>query len=363
MVYMKNLIFKTVFLLAILGLCSVNNLFSQVCIGEGSPHEAAMLEIKSSDGGLLIPRMTTSSRLGLAIDAGSVSVLVFDTNLQKFMYWTGSEWLTLTPWDCNGELASDIQTSTNGKVGIGVDPSTSTEKLQVQGSIKAANDVIATNINASNNIMATNNITATNNVVANGEFIGFGTVPIGGIIMWNGPTTDFDTDGVGIAGTSMEGWALCYGNVVNGIQTPDLRSRFLAGYNPSDPNYDNIGYGTNTNGSVGAASVTLQKSQIPAHVHRPGTINITASGAHTHDIMVQKDEASLGSYASLIRRNQGGNEDVANDGAQASESQTHVHPSTSFAGLTENGSLDGLAGQAHENRPPYYVLAFIMRVQ
>ncbi len=37
----------------------------------------------------------------------------------------------------------------------------------------------------------------------------------------------------------------------------------------------------------------------------------------------------------------------------------HIHK---MAGNTGDGTADGLAGNAHENRPPYYARAFIMKL-
>ncbi|MCG8699074.1 MAG: phage tail protein [Bacteroidales bacterium] len=54
------------------------------------------------------------------------------------------------------------------------------------------------------------------------EFVGHGTVPVGGIIMWSGQENKIP-----------EGWALCNGS--NG--TPDLRGRFVVGYDDRSSGY------------------------------------------------------------------------------------------------------------------------------
>lgn len=103
------------------------------------------------------------------------------------------------------------------------------------------------------------------------------------------------------------GWALCNG--ANG--TPDLRGRFILGAQAdSGATYD-------VGDTGGAASVTLSENQIPEHRH-----TITgASGA-----------GSGGGY--------------------------QVSTIQSVTGYT--GYVGG--GQSHENMPPFFVLAFIMRV-
>ena len=102
-------------------------------------------------------------------------------------------------------------------------------------------------------------------------------------------------------------WALCNG--VNG--TPDLRDRFIVGAGSS--------YGVGVTG--GLSSVTLSISEMPAHSHTYTStpINYSRSGG-TSPIYVPT-------------------------GGQPSSS-------TSTVG----------GGLSHENRPPYYALAFIMRI-
>ncbi len=332
--------------LIILGLLLSNNVFSQVGIGTVAPNSAAMLEIESDSVGLLIPRINTGARELISLNSSSVSVLVYDTDLQKFMYWNSSEWLTLTPWDCNGESTSDIQTSTNGKIGIGLDPSFSSEKLQVNGSIKATDSIIATNI------------TASNNIEAEGEFIGFGTVPIGGIIMWSGDPATIPSN-----------WQLCDGQPAGslGFNTPDLKGRFIVGYDSGDTDYDAIDkigpvYTDGDGLSIGDNTYDSKKiklrsteSGVPAHIH---SIN------HKHEI--NDPEHFHGVYSTDDTMGVGGINRTADNTSTTLSHTTESKPT----GITVDWYIGNTAGntsysasQAHENRPPYYVLAFIMRVQ
>jgi len=67
--------------------------FSQVSIGTGeAPHRSAMLEIVSSDKGLLMPRMTTSQRT--SIENPADGLCVYDTNESRLFYYNESsgEW-------------------------------------------------------------------------------------------------------------------------------------------------------------------------------------------------------------------------------------------------------------------------------
>jgi hypothetical protein len=91
----------------------------QVGIGTSTPHTSAMLEVKSSAKGLLIPRMTTAQRntLGATATAG---LMVYDTDLNRFYYYTGSGWMIGTTGDIWSTDGTDVYLSdVNDFVGIG----------------------------------------------------------------------------------------------------------------------------------------------------------------------------------------------------------------------------------------------------
>jgi microcystin-dependent protein len=112
------------------------------------------------------------------------------------------------------------------------------------------------------------------------------------------------------------GWALCNGQTVGSVVTPDLRDRFIVG---AGSNYS-------VGATGGANSVTLTTDQIPSHTH---TI----------------------SPANVLSQINGGPTRLA-----SSPSGTPL----SYEVATQLSSTGG--GQAHENRPPYYALAYIMRI-
>jgi len=76
---------------------------AQVGIGTQTPDPSSILELESTDGGLLIPRMEESDRIAIA---GPVQgLLVYQTNNQEgFWYHNGLVWLRLLS---NGEFVSD----------------------------------------------------------------------------------------------------------------------------------------------------------------------------------------------------------------------------------------------------------------
>ncbi len=142
---------------------------------------------------------------------------------------------------------------------------------------------------------------------ADGGLTGFGTVPVGGIIMWSGSVA-------GIPG----GWRLCDG----GAGTPDLRNRFVigagSGYSPG-----NVG---------GASTATLTTAQMPSHSH---------SYVDTYWSEFWGNDSSFGRIAG------------SPVGADGDNYPYTLGRTTSPAG----------GGQPVSILPPYYALAFIMRVQ
>jgi microcystin-dependent protein len=150
-------------------------------------------------------------------------------------------------------------------------------------------------------------------------YLGISAVPVGAIMMWAGAIPDIP-----------DGWALCDGS----FDTPDLRSRFVVGYNSAETDYNAIGK------TGGAKQVTLTEAQMPEHNHT-GTTN--SGGSHTHTY--QKSIPGRG-YAT--KADDYPHSDYQNANTNSSGSHSHT--------LNIN---DAGGGEAHENRPPYYTIAFI----
>lgn len=147
-------------------------------------------------------------------------------------------------------------------------------------------------------------------------------VPSGGIIMWSGSIASIPS-----------GWFLCNGS--NG--TPDLRNRFIVGAGDA--------YAVAATG--GADSVTLTEAQMPAHTHTGST---NSAGDHNHTAAIR--DAWQGN---TVDNNGGGFMYVGQNNTNTYTTSTagaHTHTVTV-------GSTGG--GTSHENRPPYYALAYIMK--
>ena len=141
-------------------------------------------------------------------------------------------------------------------------------------------------------------------------------MPIGGIILWYGSITSIP-----------ENWALCDGSIVNDLQTPDLRSQFVVGAG------SDAGENVTFNVSSGALSGQYAPGDTGGSVAHQLTIAEMPSHTHTE----QYNTPSSG-------------QDQAGSGSGDNDNTS-----------TQNtGSTGG--NQYHENRPPYYALAYIMKV-
>lgn len=147
-----------------------------------------------------------------------------------------------------------------------------------------------------------------------------------------------------VGGQSPSGFALCNGQTLdrtqfaelfrligtkygttnsNNFKVPDLSGRFLVG----------VGTGYSLGDTGGSQTVALTTAQMPIH---------------SHDVTGKADQAGragVGMYASNVGGGSG----------------------WQVLSTTEQGSLSGLtttsagSGQAHENRPPYFALEYIIR--
>lgn len=99
-----------------------------------SAHSSAMLDVKSMNKGLLIPRMSSTERDAISLPA--TGLLVFVTDDYNFYYFDGSGWKLFSgasdgDWNISG---SNMYSAVPGNVGIGL--SSPQEKLDINGNIR-----------------------------------------------------------------------------------------------------------------------------------------------------------------------------------------------------------------------------------
>ncbi|MEY3275410.1 MAG: hypothetical protein RL153_675 [Verrucomicrobiota bacterium] len=212
----------------------------------------------------------------------------------------------------NIRAAGGVGVNTSAEAGVG---------LKVAGRVKADTvDVTTLNVGT---LQAT-------------SLTGYGTTPLGGIIMWSGSESSVPA-----------GWALCDGRTSNGRVTPDLRGKFVVGAQSSQPV-----------GTVGGAStVTLSVANLPSHTH--GVSGDTVDGGnHNHyfDDYYVSENIGNGNWGWLGLRGNDWDNRGHTTGNNTAYNGTHRHSFSVTSAATGSGSAFSIV-------PPFYALAFIMRVQ
>ena len=114
----------------LLVLLSTFTLFSQVGIGTTNPDPSSILELNSTNQGLLISRMSQTDRD--AITAPATGLLIYQTdNTPGFYYFTGVVWSPFSGADLDWTIAgADMYNANTGNVGINT--TTPTAPLHVE---------------------------------------------------------------------------------------------------------------------------------------------------------------------------------------------------------------------------------------
>ncbi|NTW76581.1 MAG: hypothetical protein HGB33_02160 [Syntrophaceae bacterium] len=165
-----------------------------------------------------------------------------------------------------------------------------------------------------------------------GAITGIGMVPPGAIVMFYGDIKNsFDEEGKGRKKTAYEGWQLCNGK----NNSPDLRDRFVA----AAGNIYKMGE------TGGLDSVSLTANQMPSHNHG-GVIEGATGPSQTLMPIVIGNVARQAGFVTAT---------TPASGPNMTASPPHNHK------ISIEIKSDG-KGEAHENRPPFFALAFIMRL-
>jgi len=151
------------------------------------------------------------------------------------------------------------------------------------------------------------------------------SVPSGVIVMWSGAIDAIP-----------DGWALCNGE----NETPNLSGRFVVGYDANNDEYDDISSFNKRTG--GSDSIALTQNNMPAHTHT------VEGGSHTHSFPGQNGSGGDGVHRFAmpwLEKNE------PNRASGQGSGGAHSH----------NVSSEG-RGVAFDNRPAYFVLAYIIKL-
>ena len=336
------------------------------------------------DANLLYNPSTNKLTTGTLITGGNVGVLtaaptapldVTGNAILRNSVRVGSSVAPTVALDVTGSMivnsgaTTSTALTTTGRIGI--NQASPTVPLDVVGAARIAGQL---DMN-SNKIINVTNPTADQDA-ATKSYVDT-SIPIGGIIMWSEA-----------GGVLPSNWKLCDGLAHNGLTTPDLRGRFIL----------SSGSGSGLTGRTvgqtgGAETVALTEAQMPAHSHgvsaRTGNSNGTAQdGDHAHYVYASGTTSteglhshSTGSFiAHSFSQNYAGSQLSNYDGhesRQTSQDGSHNHSvgvvgaaySTNTGGydpkhnhvITVSETAKG-GNSSHENMPPFYILAFIMRI-
>jgi len=175
--------------------------------------------------------------------------------------------------------------------------------------------------------------------------------------------------------TAPPGWGLCDGQGGR----PDLRDRFIIG----------SGNSYNLNATGGSSSILLGTANLPAHTHQlGGSVGNKNLGNHNHSFSGSANTNNQGSHSHTVTFAQDDDQDAdvpfpsratpfqtTNSSSHMSSNGGHTH-SVSISGTTGNknlgnhnhslpsntGNQGGTMGQSFNNLPPYYALAFIIKL-
>lgn len=343
------------------------SIFAQVGINTTAPDSSAVLDLNANNKGLLIPTMTTTQREAMQVAPPATGLadglLVYDTDYKRFYFWdtSVSKWVVLNNWrkEYTSNTADDepvtIVLENNSNVGIGQPAPNS--KLTVNGNLTVGSNTTAPANGAyvdgqvkigytgtnTDKLVVEGNSTTTDTAKAD-VFVGRGITPVGGIIMYAGSTAGlFDGTGLGIAGTKMEGWAICNNN--NG--TPDLRGRFVVGATMGEAANDgDYVYANSEQGGENEHTLTI--AEMPKHNH-----DVSAACGRSNTGIKIYSEGSGGDHSRV---------DIPSPESGGYYRKSSVVDDPGHSHIITVSQSDRGGDQPHENRPPYYAVYYIMRI-
>jgi microcystin-dependent protein len=351
---MKN---KLIFSLLIM-LTTSQALNAQVGVNILTPHGSAALQVESPAGayrGMLTPSMTSVNRISISTgtNAPADGLVVYDVNHRMHYYYqaASSKWVSLSPlvlstpsYTSGSNPSGAITTpSTAGSFSLGINTQNPSQALHVVGNSTVSGN---SQVGGTLSVSGTAGFSGAVNIAGSLNVPGFPSnalVPAGMIAMFSGTAIPF-------------GWGLCDGTIYGSLVSPDLRGRFIVGV-------DN--YANTQNISTGQYLMYGQSSATPAVAPANGsTINygkIGNKGGETGHALTVAEMASHthNVTAAVTNGNFFGTAPSSNIPSTSVGTPVAGRPYLPSISISETATG---GNQVHENRPPYYVLAFIIKL-
>ena len=161
--------------------------------------------------------------------------------------------------------------------------------------------------------------------------------PRGIIVMWSGDANNIPP-----------GYAICNGDIVDGVQTPDLSGRFIKMIDSNG----SVGPVDNSDLESDGKSIKIKANNLPNHTHNTQVTveqytgsNVYYYVARTVETSVNKGEGDLVTTGDIVTTS---NDDI---------NLTHTHNATAT-----NENMDNYANDPINIQPNYYALIFIMKL-
>jgi microcystin-dependent protein len=331
--------------------------YAQVGIGTSPPNKNSSLELQGGntiDKGFVLPLATTNTpfnkkpiKEGTLLYSYSDSMIyyVVDSSL------TSPKYNALSPWFYNPNLNStDVTTDKNvfigGTLNVNVGAVFNEASTNADFRVESDGNDHMLFVDGSNNKVGVgknspaHKLDVVGNINSSGKIkeVGYDLIPKGVIVMWQGASAP-------------SGWALCKGQTINNLDgttgtAPDLRERFIVGAGTA--------YAIGAKG--GENTVTLSSAQCATKPHKHGMDHghgVTESD-HTHGYTI-KDWAGTGNRPGTS----GAGGPSWTGTTNGAKSNLTVN---AFTGFTDTSDVINMTTSAHENRPPYFALAFIIKL-
>lgn len=293
-------------------------MFSQTLFAQGvginndnsNPDPSAMLHVKSTDKGMLVPRMITSQRIAIA--APAVGLLVFDLTTNGFWYFDGTVWVEISSGVSNQTLSYAGNTlsisngnsvvlpstgitsvvagrglvggGTGGTVTLDVSAvnglTTATNEIRLGGTLTQATRIQQNNFDMTYNLNSTGNFNVQDNGTTHFQVRANGQTYFGDATNWN----DGSVTGITLATMSDDGNDGRFKIMENGITSVDLdaNSQFVFNEQGLDRNFR-----IESNDVVNMLFVDAGANRIGVGLNTPTeTLHIQGGGRFTEGLSI-----------------------------------------------------------------------------